>query len=89
MTSRFGLTFGFTLCGMTHASVLPMMGLAEKPEDQPPCEHPSELVTHAICGVTTELVRRRFAAGKNRLQNRHPKRYGRFVRGSALARPYG
>jgi hypothetical protein len=65
-----------------------MMGLTEKPEDQPPCEHASELVTHAIYGVTTELVPlgtkgsvgRRFAAGKNRLQNRHPKRYGRFVR---------
>jgi hypothetical protein len=48
VTSRFGLTFGLTLCGMTHASVSPMMGLTEKPEDQPPCEHASELVTHAI-----------------------------------------
>ena len=34
------------------------MGSTEKPEDQPPCEHASELVTHAIYGVTTELMRR-------------------------------
>jgi uncharacterized membrane protein YagU involved in acid resistance len=35
-----------------------MMGLTESPENQPAREHASELVTHAIYGVTTELVRR-------------------------------
>jgi uncharacterized membrane protein YagU involved in acid resistance len=35
-----------------------MMGLTEKPADQPAREHASELVTHTIYGVTTELVRR-------------------------------
>jgi putative membrane protein len=58
VTGRLGATFGLTLCGITHASALPMMGLTEKPEDQPAREHVSELVTHAIYGVTTELVRR-------------------------------
>jgi len=58
VTGRLGVNFGLTLCGITHASALPMMGLTEKPEDQPVREHASELVTHAIYGVTTELVRR-------------------------------
>jgi putative membrane protein len=58
VTGRFGANFGLTLCGITHASALPMMGLTESPENQPAREHASELVTHAIYGVTTELVRR-------------------------------
>jgi uncharacterized membrane protein YagU involved in acid resistance len=32
--------------------------LTESPENQPAREHASELVTHAIYGVTTEVVRR-------------------------------
>src|SRR5271163_1830412 len=58
ITSKLGASFGLTLCGITHASALPMMGLTETPENQPAREHASELVTHAIYGVTTELVRR-------------------------------
>ena len=58
VTGRMGANFGLTLCGITHASALPMMGLTESPENQPAREHASELVTHAIYGVTTELVRR-------------------------------
>src|SRR5271167_2048345 len=58
VTKRLGANFGLTLCGITHASALPMMGLTESPENQPAREHASELVTHAIYGVTTELVRR-------------------------------
>jgi len=58
VTSRLGANFGVTLCGITHASALPLMGLTEKPEDQPVREHASELVTHTMYGVTTELVRR-------------------------------
>jgi putative membrane protein len=58
VTGRLGLTFGLTLCGITHASALPMMGLTETPENQPVREHASEVVTHAIYGVTTEVVRR-------------------------------
>jgi putative membrane protein len=58
ITSRLGASFGLTLCGITHASALPMMGLTETPENQPAREHATELVTHAIYGVTTEVVRR-------------------------------
>jgi putative membrane protein len=58
VTSRLGANFGLTLCGITHASALPMMGLTESMENQPAREHASELVTHAIYGVTTEVVRR-------------------------------
>ena len=58
VTSKLGATFGLTLCGITHAATLPMMGLTESPENQPAREHASELVTHAIYGITTELVRR-------------------------------
>jgi putative membrane protein len=58
VTGRLGTDFGVTLCGITHASTLPLMGLTEKPEDQPFREHASELVSHAIYGATTELVRR-------------------------------
>jgi putative membrane protein len=58
VTGRLGINFGLTLCGITHASALPMMGLTESPENQPVREHASEFVTHAIYGVTTELVRR-------------------------------
>jgi putative membrane protein len=58
ITSKLGATFGLTLCGITHASALPIMGLTETPENQPAREHASELVTHAIYGVTTEVVRR-------------------------------
>jgi putative membrane protein len=58
VTSRFGASFGLTLCGITHASALPLLGLTESPENQPAREHASEVVTHAIYGVTTEVVRR-------------------------------
>src|SRR6202046_1128330 len=42
VTGRLGANFGLTLCGITHASTLPLMGLTEKPEDQPMREHASE-----------------------------------------------
>jgi putative membrane protein len=58
ITSKLGASFGLTLCGITHASALPMMGLTETPDNQPTREHATELVTHAIYGVTTEVVRR-------------------------------
>src|SRR6202167_2718058 len=58
VAGRLGANFGLTLCGITHGSALPMMGLTESPGNQPAREHASELVTHAIYGVTTELVRR-------------------------------
>jgi putative membrane protein len=58
VTGRLGADFGLALCGVTHVSALPMMGLTESLENQTVREHVSELVTHAAYGVTTELVRR-------------------------------
>ena len=58
VTGRAGADFGLALCGMTHVSALPMLGLTESPENQTVREHISEVVTHAVYGVTTELVRR-------------------------------
>jgi putative membrane protein len=58
VTGRLGADFGLVLCGLTHVSALPLMGLTESPENQPVREHASELVTHAIYGVVTEVVRR-------------------------------
>src|ERR1700735_119197 len=58
VTGRIGADFGLALCGITHVSALPLMGLAESPENQTVREHASELVTHAVYGVTTEVVRR-------------------------------
>jgi putative membrane protein len=58
VTRRLGASFGLALCGITHVSALPMMGLTESPGDQPAREHASEVVTHVIYGVTTELTRR-------------------------------
>ncbi len=58
VTGRIGVNFGLTLCGITHVYALPFMGLTESPGNQPAREHASELVTHVMYGVTTELVRR-------------------------------
>jgi putative membrane protein len=58
VTGRIGADFGLALCGITHVSALPLLGLTESPENQTVREHASELVTHAVYGVTTEVVRR-------------------------------
>jgi putative membrane protein len=55
--AKEGATFGMTLCTLTHESVLPVMGVAAKPEEQTFREHSSELASHIVYGVTTELVR--------------------------------
>ena len=57
-TGRLGADFGIALCGVTHVSALPLLGLTESPENQTVREHASELMTHAVYGVTTEVVRR-------------------------------
>jgi putative membrane protein len=63
VTGRLGLDFGMTLYGVTHVSALPLMGLTETPENQPVREHASELATHAVYGVTTEVIRRAVRKG--------------------------
>ncbi|MGC2297690.1 MAG: DUF1440 domain-containing protein [Acidobacteriaceae bacterium] len=53
-----GAAFGITLNRLTHESILPKLGLAAPPGQQPTQERISEWVTHAAYGVATDSVRR-------------------------------
>jgi len=53
-----GAAFGLALNKMTHQSLLPKAGLAAPALRQSTQERQSEWVTHAIYGITTDLVRR-------------------------------
>ena len=57
-TAREGATFGMTLMALTHEGALPAMGLAAEPADQTTREKSSEMVTHVIFGIVTEVVRK-------------------------------
>jgi putative membrane protein len=54
----WGAAFGITLNRLTHESLLPKMGLSAPKSQQPTQERISEWVTHAVYGITTEMVRR-------------------------------
>ncbi len=56
-TQKEGASFGIALAGLTHGSVLPAMGLSADPKDQTTREHTSEMATHVVYGVVTEVVR--------------------------------
>ena len=56
-TSKEGASFGLTLMALTHNAALPAMGLSAEPGDQTKREQTSEMVTHIIFGVATEIVR--------------------------------
>ena len=56
-TSKEGASFGLTLAALTHQSALPAMGLSAEPRQQSQREQTSEMVTHVIFGVVTEVVR--------------------------------
>ena len=58
-----GAAFGVTLNRLTHESLLPRMGLSAPKDLQPTQERISEWVTHAVYGVTTEVVRRGVRSG--------------------------
>ena len=53
-----GAAFGLALNKLTHQSLLPKAGLVEPTVRQSTQERQSEWVTHAIYGITTDLVRR-------------------------------
>jgi putative membrane protein len=53
-----GAAFGITLNRITHEALLPKLGLAAPPGQQPTQERISEWVTHAAYGVATDSVRR-------------------------------
>ena len=57
-TAREGANFGMTLMALTHEGALPAMGLASQPAEQSSREKSSEMVTHVVFGLVTEVVRR-------------------------------
>lgn len=57
-TAKDGAGFGMALSSLTHGTVLPAMGLAAEPEEQTTRERTSEMATHVVYGVVTEMVRR-------------------------------
>jgi putative membrane protein len=57
-TSREGANFGMTLMALTHEGALPAMGLSAEPAEQSIREKSSEMVSHVVFGVITEIVRR-------------------------------
>jgi putative membrane protein len=56
-TSKDGASFGMALEALTHESALPAMGLSAEPEDQTARERASEMTSHVVYGIATELVR--------------------------------
>ncbi len=56
-TSKEGASFGLTLAALTHQSALPAMGLSAEPQHQTQREQTSEMITHVVFGVVTEVVR--------------------------------
>ncbi len=58
LTARNGIAFGIGLNGLTHESLLPLLGLTEPVKQQPRQEKWSEAASHIVYGVVTETVRR-------------------------------
>jgi len=56
-TQKEGASFGIALASLTHGKALPALGLAVGPDDQTTREHTSEMATHVVYGVVTEVVR--------------------------------
>ena len=56
-TAKEGASFGLTLAALTHESALPALGLSATAEQQTAREHSSEMVTHVLYGVVTEVIR--------------------------------
>ena len=58
VTIGYGVVFGEVVLLTTHESALPLLGLNEPPLEQPAREQKSEIITHAMYGLTVEAVRR-------------------------------
>jgi putative membrane protein len=56
-TAKEGASFGLALGTLTHEGALPAIGLAAEPEDQTFRERTSEMTSHVVYGVVTEMVR--------------------------------
>jgi putative membrane protein len=57
-TAKEGASFGLALATLTHETALPAMGLSAEPEDQTARERTSEMGTHVVFGLVTEIVRK-------------------------------
>lgn len=56
-TQKEGASFGLALATLAHENALPAFGLSADPQHQTPTEHTSEMATHIVYGVVTEIVR--------------------------------
>ncbi|MGD0798803.1 MAG: DUF1440 domain-containing protein [Acidobacteriaceae bacterium] len=56
-SAREGASFGLALEGLTHEAALPALGLGAAVADQSLQERGSEVTSHVVFGVATELVR--------------------------------
>jgi putative membrane protein len=56
-TAKEGASFGVVLETLTHEGALPVLGLAAEPEQQTTRERASEITSHVVYGMATELVR--------------------------------
>ena len=56
-SAKEGASFGLALATLTHEGALPAMGLGASPENQTTQEKTSEMTTHMVYGVVTEIVR--------------------------------
>ena len=56
-TSKDGASFGMALEALTHEGALPALGLSADPEDMTMRERASEMTSHVVYGVATEMVR--------------------------------
>jgi putative membrane protein len=57
-TAKEGASFGLALATLTHEGALPAMGLTAEPEEHTARERTSEMGTHVVFGLVTEVVRR-------------------------------
>ena len=57
-TTGYGAAFGLSVLAGTHESVMPALGITPPPTELPAKEQASEVFSHTLYGVTTELVRR-------------------------------
>ena len=56
-TAKEGATFGMALEALTYEGALPVLGLSPDPENQTARERASEMTSHVVYGIATELVR--------------------------------
>ena len=57
-TAKEGASFGMALEALTHETALPAMGLGAAPGDRTFQERASEMTSHVVYGLATEMVRR-------------------------------